>query len=194
MEVTITDAGRTPLGTREPLPRQGLELIRWWGGQLGKAERLVLEYLATQPGRDVPIEEIADRTGYSATSGGFRNSLSPAFPRPRPTGRGTLRISTHLLARHTRRSAVPAVFASVSVGPDTITTMTTRPRTTTGCRSDAEILTDFVRLLALKTLLDDLHSTHVGGDTDTTHESGSLAGEHEPDGEGQSWRRKSSSN
>ena len=27
-------------------------------------------------GRDVPIEEIAEHTGYSATSGGFRNSLS----------------------------------------------------------------------------------------------------------------------
>ena len=97
-EVTITDAGRSALGTWEPLPRQGPELIHWWGTELGKAERLVLDYLATQPHRDVPIEEIAEQTGYSATSGGFRNSLS----RLRSLGlahgpRGTLRISTQLV-------------------------------------------------------------------------------------------------
>ena len=52
----------------------------------------------------------------------------------------------------------------MSVGSDTITAMT-RFRTIIGCRSDAEILTDFARMLAFKTMLDDLHATPTGGDT-----------------------------
>jgi len=103
-EVTVTDAGRSALGTWEPLPRQGPELIHWWGTQLGKAERLVLDYLATQPHRDIAIEEIAERTGYSATSGGFRKQPVPAaFPRSRPRPRNTADLHP------TRRLTTPAL-------------------------------------------------------------------------------------
>lgn len=97
-EVSITDAGRRALGAWEPLPQQGPELIRWWGTQLGKAERLVLDYLASCPGREVPVEEIAKHTGYSATSGGFRNSLSRLRSLGLAHGRGALQISTQLVA------------------------------------------------------------------------------------------------
>lgn len=97
-EVTITDAGRRALGAWEPLPQRGPDLIRWWGTQLGKAERLVLNYLASCPGREVPVEEIAKHTGYSPTSGGFRNSLSRLRSLRLAHGRGALQISTQLVA------------------------------------------------------------------------------------------------
>lgn len=96
-EVDITAAGKDALGAWEPLP-QGAELLGWWGTQLGKAERLILDYLAVHPDRDVPVAEIAQATGYSATSGGFRNSLSRLRTHELATGRGALRISTQLVA------------------------------------------------------------------------------------------------
>ena len=68
-----------------------------------------------------------------------------------------------------------------------------RPRTTAGCRSDAEILTDFAKMLALRALLDDLHSIHAIEYSESTTESGSVATDYVPDGEGRPWRRKSSS-
>ena len=69
----------------------------------------------------------------------------------------------------------------------------TRPRTTAGCRSDAEILTDFAKMLALRALLDDLRSIHATEYSESTTESGSVATDYVPDGEGRPWRRKSSS-
>lgn len=97
-EVTITEAGTAALGSWEPLPRQGPDLIHWWGTQLGKAERLILDYLAVHPGRAVPLDEIAQQTGYSPTSGGFRNSLSRLRSLGLASGRGALQISSQLVA------------------------------------------------------------------------------------------------
>jgi hypothetical protein len=96
-DLTITDAGSTALGTWEPLPQQGPDLINWWGAQLGKAERLVLDYLAARPGQAVPVDEIARQTGYSPTSGGFRNSLSRLRSLGLAYGRGALQISSQLV-------------------------------------------------------------------------------------------------
>ncbi|MBS1693114.1 MAG: DUF87 domain-containing protein [Actinobacteria bacterium] len=97
-EVTITAAGTEALGTWETLPQQGTALIHWWGTQLGKAERLILDCLAAQPDRAVPVDEIAQQTGYSPTSGGFRNSLSRLRSLGLASGRGALQISRHLVA------------------------------------------------------------------------------------------------
>lgn len=96
-EVTITAQGSAALGTWEPLPQQGPELIRWWGTQLGKAERLILDHLAAAPGRAVPVDELARQTGYSPTSGGFRNSLSRLRSLGLASGRGALQISSQLV-------------------------------------------------------------------------------------------------
>lgn len=96
-EVTITAQGSAALGTWEPLPQQGPELIRWWGTQLGKAERLILDHLAATPGRAVPVDELARQTGYSPTSGGFRNSLSRLRSLGLASGRGALQISSQLV-------------------------------------------------------------------------------------------------
>lgn len=97
-DVSITTAGRAALGTWVPLPQQGTDLIRWWGTQLGKAERLILDYLATKPDCAVPVDEIALQTGYSPTSGGFRNSLSRLRSLGLASGRGALQISNELIA------------------------------------------------------------------------------------------------
>lgn len=94
--VQITPTGAGALGRWEPLPQPGPELVQWWGTHLGKAERLVLEYLAQHPNREVPITEIAEHTGYSATAGGFRNSLSRLRTLGLAHGRGALQISSQL--------------------------------------------------------------------------------------------------
>jgi hypothetical protein len=88
-EVTATEAGLEALGDWEPLP-SGRNLIDWWGGQLGKAERAILEVLVAEWPRSVPVADIAERTGYSASSGGFRNSLSRLRTLQLASGRGEL--------------------------------------------------------------------------------------------------------
>jgi len=45
----------------------------------------------------VPVEVIAEATGYSATSGGFRNALSRLRSLQLAAGRGELRISDTLM-------------------------------------------------------------------------------------------------
>ena len=71
-----TAAGLEALGPYEALP-SGEALRQWWKERhLGKAERGILDVIAAAYPHGVPVEEIADRTGYSATSGGFRNALS----------------------------------------------------------------------------------------------------------------------
>lgn len=74
--LAITDAGRGALGAVEPLPT-GRALLEYWKTNAGgRCERLILEELAAVYPRVVPKHELALRTGYQATSGGFRNSLS----------------------------------------------------------------------------------------------------------------------
>jgi hypothetical protein len=96
--IRITDAGRAALGSWEPLPPPGPGLIAWWAQQLDKAPRLILQHLASNPHRDVPIAEIAEATEYSATGGGFRNAISRLRSLDLATGRGELRINPALFA------------------------------------------------------------------------------------------------
>lgn len=96
--MTATEAGLADLGPVEPLPT-GADLRRWWQERhLGKAERLIVDVLAGRPGEQVPVTEIAAATGYSASSGGFRNALSRLRSlRLATTGTpGTLRLSPDL--------------------------------------------------------------------------------------------------
>lgn len=72
----ITAAGLEALGPYDPLPT-GDDLLEWWKtNHLGKAERAIVEVLREDYPNPVPVEEIAERSGYSPTSGGFRNALS----------------------------------------------------------------------------------------------------------------------
>lgn len=74
--MTITESGRAALGTWDPLPT-GAAMLRWWqDNHLGKAERAIVDVLAARHPDDVAVAEIAQATGYSASSGGFRNALS----------------------------------------------------------------------------------------------------------------------
>ena len=72
----ITIEGFDALGPYTPLP-SGNELQAYWLGQLGKAERAILQALIdAHPIGSLSKEELADITGYQATGGGFNNALS----------------------------------------------------------------------------------------------------------------------
>lgn len=96
-DVTATPAGLDALGEWADLPT-GAELRDWWKRRhLGKAESLILDTLAEAWPHEVPVEQIAERTGYSATSGGFRNALSRLRSLELASGRGALVIADTLM-------------------------------------------------------------------------------------------------
>lgn len=96
-DITITDAGLAALGDYDPLPT-GVELREWWKDKhLGKAERAILDVLADAWPDEVPVDRIAEAAGYSASSGGFRNSLSRLRSLELAAGRGALVISDSLM-------------------------------------------------------------------------------------------------
>lgn len=96
-DLTATAAGLHKLGRYEPLPT-GPALLAWWkDAHLGKAERAIVDVLATNYPDPVEIQAIADQTGYSATSGGFRNALSRLRSLELATGRGELQLNPTLL-------------------------------------------------------------------------------------------------
>ncbi len=91
-DVETTEAGLAALGDVEPLPA-GPALLDWWYSKLTKAQRAILaEVVAAWP-REVPIEAIAEATGYSPASGGFRNALSRLRSLDLASGRGALRAA-----------------------------------------------------------------------------------------------------
>lgn len=70
----ITEDGATALGTFDPLPT-GAQLVDYWLSRLGKAERAILSALVDEWPAPLSNEQIAERTGYAATGGGFANAL-----------------------------------------------------------------------------------------------------------------------
>lgn len=94
-DVAITDDGLLALGEYEPLPT-GRDLLDWWSRQLGKAERVILHCLVDQWPAAVSTEQLAQWTGYSPTSGGFRNALSRLRSLELASGRGELRAADEL--------------------------------------------------------------------------------------------------
>jgi uncharacterized protein len=74
-EIDITDAGLAAMGSWQPLPT-GQALVEHWLGQLGKAERAILEELVAANGTPLGKVELAASTGYAAEGGGFNNALS----------------------------------------------------------------------------------------------------------------------
>ena len=78
----------------DPLPAPGPDLIEWWKRHhLNKAERAIIDALVEAAPNPLPNDEIAARTGYSATSGGFRNALSRLRTMQLAEGRGQLSLS-----------------------------------------------------------------------------------------------------
>lgn len=94
-DITATAEGLAALGTWEPLP-EGQALRDWWYGWLSKAESLILVELVKAWPASLAIPEIAERTGYSATSGGFRNALSRLRTLAVASGHGELRAADEL--------------------------------------------------------------------------------------------------
>lgn len=73
--LTITDDGQLALGEFEPLP-EGQDLVNYWLGKFGKAERLILGVLIEAWPESLDREALAAATDYAATGGGFNNSVS----------------------------------------------------------------------------------------------------------------------
>lgn len=95
-DITATTEGLDALGDFEPLPT-GMALVEWWkANHLGKAERAILDVLVAEYPKAVETAEIADRTGYSASSGGFRNALSRLRSFELASGRGELVLAEML--------------------------------------------------------------------------------------------------
>jgi len=69
-----TDAGAAALGAFDPLPT-GDELVRYWQGQLGKAEAALLEVFVRHYPHDVDKDTLSKESGYSASSSSFANAL-----------------------------------------------------------------------------------------------------------------------
>lgn len=96
-DIDITPEGLRVLGHYEPLPT-GPALVEWWKReQLGKAESAILDVLVEHWPAAVSVDFIAEATGYSATSGGFRNSLSRLRSLQLAAGRGELTVADTLM-------------------------------------------------------------------------------------------------
>jgi hypothetical protein len=75
--IQATEKGRShpQLADVEPVPAPGPNLVDYWYGRLGKAERAFLEaFVAVYPD-SLEREDLAERTGYSSGSGHFANVL-----------------------------------------------------------------------------------------------------------------------
>lgn len=96
--LTVTRAGELALGPYEEMP-VGRALREWWKQHqaVPKAAGAILDVLAEQYPAEVPIEEIAERTGYAVNGGGFNNAVSRLRSLRLASGRRALRISDELM-------------------------------------------------------------------------------------------------
>ena len=95
-EIAITDAGLEGLGGYEPLPT-GDDLIAHWKGRLKpKAVREVFACIAAAYPDELTTGEVAERTGYRPTSGGFKNALSALRTLELIVGRGEVVLSAEI--------------------------------------------------------------------------------------------------
>jgi uncharacterized protein len=94
-----TPAGLEALGPYDPLP-SGPDLLAHWLGQLGKAEREILQVLADAHPAALTKEQVAERTPsrYAPDGGGFGNALSRLRTLELVSGRGELRASDDLFS------------------------------------------------------------------------------------------------
>jgi hypothetical protein len=92
----ITEEGHDAIGDDfEPLP-VGKALIEYWQGRLGRAAAMILGVATELYPAEVPIEEVAERTGYASGGGGFRNALGKLRTLELIEGRSAIRASDAL--------------------------------------------------------------------------------------------------
>jgi hypothetical protein len=94
-EMVITEAGKAALGAWEPLPT-GPALVEHWIGELPKAEGLILRVLVDAYPASLAKQEVAERTGYEASGGGFGNALSRLRTLELIEGRGEMRATDEI--------------------------------------------------------------------------------------------------
>jgi hypothetical protein len=87
-----TESGLDALGPVEPLPT-GPALVDHWMAQLSKAERGALSALVVAYPSALTAQEVAERAGYEANGGGFRNALGRLRTLELIEGRGAMRAS-----------------------------------------------------------------------------------------------------
>ncbi len=73
--IVATAEGLAAAGDIEPSPPPGPDLVAYWMAQLGKAERAFLTAFVAAWPADIEREQLADATGYSATSSSTSNAL-----------------------------------------------------------------------------------------------------------------------
>lgn len=93
----ITEAGDAACPEYEPLP-SGAALIDHWERELGAGNAVgkVFRALADAHPRSLSVEELAQRTGYVSTGGGFRNALGRLRTLELIEGSGELRAADEL--------------------------------------------------------------------------------------------------
>ena len=97
-QLELTDLGREHLGDIDPLPA-GDQLRAHWQRQksVPAAGRRILDALADAHPHALSVDELAERTGYAASGGGYRNALGRLRSLGLITGRGDLHISADLV-------------------------------------------------------------------------------------------------
>lgn len=93
----ITESGQDALGAYDPLPA-GAALGTYWLQQLDRrAEREVLGELLKAYPSALAVDEVAQRAGYEASGGGFKNAVSKLRTLELIEGRSELRASKELV-------------------------------------------------------------------------------------------------
>lgn len=96
--IRITEEGMAAIaGEVDDLPAPGPALVAYWAGQVGKAERLILERLAQVYPKALTKEQLGEDTGYEPSGGGFNNAVSRLRVLELVEGRGELRASDALM-------------------------------------------------------------------------------------------------
>ena len=93
--IQITEAGLRELGPYDPLP-VGPDLLAYWMGHLGKAERLILKAAADTYPNTLNKHQVAVAAGYEANGGAFNNALGRLRSLELIKGRGEIKASDDL--------------------------------------------------------------------------------------------------
>lgn len=94
-DMRITDAGRKAAGKVPTMP-SGAELVAFWADRLPKAESIILQTIVDRYPRAVGKDDLATRSGYSATSSSFANAIGKLRSLALVHGRGEFMASRDL--------------------------------------------------------------------------------------------------
>ncbi len=93
--IRITETGQALAGDVEPLP-SGEELLNYWRGKLGRAERSIFDTVLEVYPQPMNYATLSERSGYSQTSSSFANALGKLRSLQLIEGYGEVRASDDL--------------------------------------------------------------------------------------------------